>query len=68
MALVTIVGTKGSTGLRDAIDLDLHACRVGLMLAASRSSAIEFKSLCAAVSATKDASELVVDVGELEEG
>lgn len=68
MALVTILGTWGSAGHKDILRLDFGDWRAGLMLRASKNIAVEVTSLWEGGSATKDASELVVDVGEVDGG
>lgn len=60
MALVTMVGTWGSTGHRDILRLVLGEGLEGLMLSASSSMVVGFIS--------KETSEPVMLVGEVEEG
>ena len=64
MALVTMVGTWGSTGHRDILLTALGERGGWLTFRASSSILVEFTSLLS----TKDTSELEILVGEMEVG
>lgn len=60
MALVTMVGTRGSTGHRDILRLLLGEGLEGLILSASSNMEVGLRS--------KDVSELEMLVGDMDEG